>query len=57
MEMSGILGSVIVILIVVGVAALAVRSLWKEHKAGGGCSGNCASCGGCGHSSPGQTKK
>ena len=29
------------------VVALAVRSIWKDHKKGG-CSGNCANCsGGC----------
>ena len=32
---------------VAGVVALAIRSLWKDHKAGkscGGCSGDCAHC-------------
>ena len=28
--------------------ALAVRSLWKSHRSGGGCHGDCASCGGRG---------
>lgn len=55
--MPGMLGTIIVVLIVVGVAALSIRSLWKDHKSGGGCTGNCATCGGCGHSIPSQTKK
>lgn len=40
------LGNIIVILAVVVIAVLAARSLWKSHKAGGQCTGNCASCGG-----------
>ena len=40
-------GTVIVILILVLVVTLAIRSLWKSHKKGGGCSGDCGSCGGC----------
>lgn len=45
--MPGYLGYVIVIAVLAIVVALAVRSLWKEHKAGGHCSGDCGSCGGC----------
>lgn len=47
MEMSGYLGYVIVTAALATVVALAVRSLWKAHKAGGHCSGNCGGCGGC----------
>lgn len=41
------MGTWIVALCVAGVAGLAVRSLWKDHKAGkkcGGCGGDCGSC-------------
>ena len=31
------------------VVFLAIRSLRKKHKSGGGCSGNCAGCSKCGH--------
>lgn len=46
--MSGILGNVIVLAVLFTVVALAVRSLWKTHKSGGRCNGDCGSCGGCG---------
>ena len=41
------LGYGIVILVLAAVVTLAVRSLWKSHKNGGGCSGDSGSCGGC----------
>ncbi|MBS7219280.1 MAG: FeoB-associated Cys-rich membrane protein [Oscillospiraceae bacterium] len=47
------MGTWIVALCVAGAAGLAIRSLWKDHKAGkkcGGCGGDCGSCQGCGHS-------
>ena len=47
--MPSILGNAIVIAVLAIVVALAVRSLWKSHKSGGHCSGDCSSCGGCGH--------
>ena len=47
--MPQMLGQVLVGLILIGVVALAVRSVWKSHKAGGHCSGDCSSCGGCHH--------
>ena len=47
--MPGIMGTVIVIAIIAVAAALAARSLWKAHKAGDKCTGNCAACGGCHH--------
>lgn len=43
------LGEMIVILVLLCVVALAVRSLWKSHKQGGSCTGDCSRCGGCGH--------
>lgn len=48
--MSPLLGNAIVILVLAGMVALAVRSLWRSHKAGGQCSGDCSRCGGCGGS-------
>lgn len=45
--MPAIFGDVIIGLILAGLAALAARSLWKSHKAGGQCSGDCSRCGGC----------
>lgn len=37
-------GEIIVLLILAGVVALAVRSLWKSRKSGGGCNGDCGNC-------------
>lgn len=45
--MPSILGNLLVIAVLAIVVALAVRSLWREHKSGSGCGGNCASCKGC----------
>ncbi len=47
--MSGILGNVIVLAVLAVVVTLVIRSLWKSHKKGGGCScgGDCGNCGGC----------
>ena len=47
MTISSILGNLIVIVVLAVVVALAVRSLWKSHKSGGHCTGDCGSCGGC----------
>ncbi len=41
-------GDVIVLALIVVVAGFAVRSLHKTKKSGGGCTGDCSSCGGCG---------
>lgn len=50
------MGELIVILVLVGVVALAVRSLWKDHRSGGSCTGDCSRCGGCcrAHKTSGQ---
>jgi len=40
-------GELIVVLILAGVVGLAVRSLWKSHKSGGHCNGDCSRCGSC----------
>ena len=45
--MPAILGNLIVIAVLAIVVALAVRSLWREHKKGGCCGGNCSSCKSC----------
>lgn len=45
--MPAMLGEIIVIAVLAAVVALAVRSLWRSHKSGGGCSGDCAHCKGC----------
>nr|WP_298060222.1 FeoB-associated Cys-rich membrane protein [uncultured Blautia sp.] len=45
--MTTIFGTGIVIAGLVLIAGLAARSLWKEHKKGGHCTGNCGSCGSC----------
>ena len=39
----------VLLVCVVAVAALAVRSIWKGHKKGGHCGGDCGQCGGCHH--------
>lgn len=44
-----ILGTVLVIAAITVIAVFAARSLWKSHKSGGKCTGNCAACGGCCH--------
>ena len=45
--MPGTLGHMIVLAVLAVAVALAVRSVWKSHKAGGHCSGDCGSCGSC----------
>lgn len=50
--MSAVLGNLAVISVLAGAVGLAVRSLRNASKAGGPCTGDCASCGrkqgGCG---------
>lgn len=41
------LSTVVILVIVIGIAALAVRSIYKQKKSGGccgGCGGNCSAC-------------
>lgn len=45
--MPAVLGNIIVIAVLASVVVLAVRSLWKSHKSGGGCNGDCGNCRGC----------
>ena len=42
------MGNIIVLLILAVLVFFAARSLYRSHKAGGGCGGDCGSCGGCG---------
>lgn len=41
------MGTALVVLVLAAAVLLAVRSLWKRHKSGGGCNGDCGSCRGC----------
>ena len=47
--MPAMLGQAVAVLILVGVVALAVRSVWKSRRTGGHCTGDCSRCGGCHH--------
>ena len=49
--MPDILGTILVLTVLAAVVFLAARSLWKTHKQGGHCTGNCGACRGC-HSAP-----
>lgn len=40
-------GDWIVLAALAAAIGLAVRSLWKSHRSGGGCNGDCGSCKGC----------
>lgn len=42
--MPAIFGEILVGAVLLAVVALAIRSLWRTHKSGGHCSGNCGSC-------------
>lgn len=47
--MPPILGQIIVIAVLAGAVALAIRSMWKDRKNGKSCScgGDCSHCKGC----------
>ncbi len=45
--MPPIIGNIIVIAILAVVVFFAARSLYRSHKRGGGCSGDCGNCKGC----------
>ena len=40
-------GEAVVLLALAGAVALAVRSVWKNHRSGGHCRGDCSRCGRC----------
>ena len=42
------MGTVIVLAVLAGVVACAIRVMIKDKKSGKGCSGSCGSCSGCG---------
>ncbi len=46
--MSGIWGYVIVCAVLALAVGAAARSIWKSHRSGGHCNGDCAHCGSCG---------
>lgn len=48
--MPNIVGYVMVCAVLALVVVLAVRSIWKGHKSGSHCTGDCAHCGQCGRS-------
>ncbi len=44
--------------VVLGIAALAVRNIWKRKKAGGGCGCGCSGCSGtCPGKNPGMDRR
>ena len=43
------MGDIIVIGLLALCVVLSIRSMWKNHKKGGGCGGNCSQCSGCKH--------
>ncbi len=45
--MSAVAGNMIVTVILVAVCFLAVRSIWKSHRNGGHCGGDCSCCSKC----------
>nr|WP_326126052.1 FeoB-associated Cys-rich membrane protein [uncultured Oscillibacter sp.] len=47
--MNALIGNGVVLLVLAAAVGLAVRSLWRSHRSGGHCSGDCGSCGGCRH--------
>lgn len=47
--MPEILGNMLIITLLTITAALAARSVWKTHKSGGHCNGDCGNYGNCRH--------
>ncbi len=47
--MSPLFGNIIVGAGVILISALAARSVWKKHKSGGHCNGDCSQCSSCHH--------
>ncbi len=45
--MPSMLGKVIALAILAVVVFFAARSVYRSHKKGGGCNGDCGHCGGC----------
>jgi len=51
------MGDIIVLTVLVVIVALVIRSMWKNHKKGGGCSGCSGNCSGCNRESSCQSNK
>lgn len=45
--MPPVIGNIIVIAILAVVVFFAARSVYRSHKKGGGCNGDCGHCNGC----------
>lgn len=45
--MGPMIPSIIVLALVAVIVGFAIRSMWKKHKNGGGCNGDCGNCKGC----------
>ena len=41
------MGNIIVGAVILIVVGIAIWSIYKDKKSGGGCDGNCGNCGGC----------
>lgn len=54
---SSVISTAAVGAVVLGIAALAVRNIWKKKKSGGGCGCGCSGCSGaCPGKNPGMEK-
>lgn len=51
------MGDFIVLAVLVVIVALVIRSMWNNHKKGGGCSGCSGNCSGCNSGCHCQTDK
>ena len=51
------MGDVIVLAVLGIIVALVIRSMWKNHKKGGGCSGCSCNCGSCKLNCSSRTEK
>lgn len=54
--MNALIGNGVVLLVLAAAVGLAVRSLWRSHRSGAHCNGDCGSCGGC-HGGCGHEKQ
>ncbi|MBE6956559.1 MAG: FeoB-associated Cys-rich membrane protein [Ruminococcaceae bacterium] len=43
------MGDIIVIAVLALVVGLVIYSIWRSHKQGGGCCGDCSKCKSCPH--------
>lgn len=55
---SSVISTAAVGVVVLGIAALAVRNIWKKKKEGGGCGCGCSGCSGaCPGKNPGTDRR